>query len=181
MHNIEDLAQRMPLHSSERAYGVLRAQPILICAEAGTGKTFCSLQLAHLLAAEMLISQSLALVPLHVPLQKVARVARDGAANGNLLHAYIEHEYKDDPACRNMLHMAYELRVLVLVLDGIDEVSALRDRIEMLIWDVLVPWRGLLLVTSRPEVRSMLSTTTLTNRNATGCRQIAGNLVAVSI
>ena len=50
-----------------------------------------------------------------------------------------------------MLTMAFEMRAVVLVLDGIDEASGRRDDIQDLVLNVLVRMGQRLITTSRPE------------------------------
>lgn len=73
-------------------------------------------------------------------------------SRGNLLAEYIEHEYgKTTSAVRDLLLQAYEMRALIIVLDGVDEGGGLRQEIERVVHDTLVPSGNRLVVTSRPE------------------------------
>ena len=50
-----------------------------------------------------------------------------------------------------MLMQAYEMRALIVLLDGVDEAAGLRDEIEGFVHKELVPSGVRVLVTSRPE------------------------------
>ena len=50
-----------------------------------------------------------------------------------------------------MLMQAYEMRALIVLLDGVDEAAGLRDEIESFVHKELVPSGNRVLVTSRPE------------------------------
>ena len=52
---------------------------------------------------------------------------------------------------RKMLSQAFEMRALVVLIDGVDEAAGLRDEIEEFIHQELVPSGNRVLVTSRPE------------------------------
>ena len=49
-----------------------------------------------------------------------------------------------------MLMQAYEMRALIVLLDGVDEAAGLRDEIESFVHKELVPSGNRVLVTSRP-------------------------------
>ena len=51
----------------------------------------------------------------------------------------------------DMLMQAYEMRALIVLLDGVDEAAGLRDQIEGFVHKELVPTGNRVLVTSRPE------------------------------
>jgi hypothetical protein len=52
---------------------------------------------------------------------------------------------------RLMLLQAYEMRAVVILLDGVDEAAGLRDIVEAFVHYELVPSGNRLVVTSRPE------------------------------
>ena len=116
------------------------AQPLLIVAGPGTGKTWSMKQVAFLLAENLAQDHGTSqLLPLLVPVQALARMmrARDDRAAPNLIVEYIET--RADERWRPLLLDGYERRALALLLDGIDEASGLRDEIEELIVETLVP------------------------------------------
>ena len=49
---------------------------------------------------------------------------------------------------------AFEMRTLVILMDGIDEAAALKQNIEEFVLHVLVPLKMRIVVTSRPEARA---------------------------
>ena len=52
---------------------------------------------------------------------------------------------------RLMLLQAYEMRAVIILLDGVDEAAGLRDIVEAFVHYELVPSGNRLVVTSRPE------------------------------
>ena len=54
-------------------------------------------------------------------------------------------------AWQTMLMQAYDMRALVVLLDGVDEAAGLRDQIELFVHKEVVPSGNRVLVTSRPE------------------------------
>ena len=71
--------------------------------------------------------------------------------NNNLLVDYIEWKFGDKPAERDLLMQAYEMRALVVLLDGIDEAAGFKHRIEDFLVNELVPMGMRTVATSRPE------------------------------
>ena len=71
----------------------------------------------------------------------------------SLLERYIESVYsgKKYEAWCTMLMQAYEMRALIVLLDGLDEAAGLRDQVESFVHKELVPSGNRVLVTSRPE------------------------------
>ena len=52
-----------------------------------------------------------------------------GTKPANFLRLYLEHEYAGDVRLQ-MLLAAYELRTLIVILDGVDEASGLKQEVE---------------------------------------------------
>jgi hypothetical protein len=92
------------------------------------------------------------LVPIVLFVQRIVFLIRDGA-RGGLLQLYVESAYagKKYDGWRRMLMQAYDMRALVVLIDGVDEAAGLRDEIETFIHNELVPSGNRVLVTSRPE------------------------------
>lgn len=93
------------------------------------------------------------LVPLLIPIQKLARMLRqlDSDAHvSNLVLFYIQNEFDDGPT-RSMLQQAFEMRALIVLLDGVDEAANVKQYIEDFVTKTLVPMGIPLLITSRPE------------------------------
>ena len=69
------------------------------------------------------------LVPMVVYVQRLARLRPTGDASvgSNLLLEYIQSEYRDDPEKAEMLQQAFEMRTLIVLLDGVDEAAGLRE------------------------------------------------------
>ena len=174
--------------SAGRAHGRKEAQPVLIRAGPGTGKTWCIHQLSYFLsrgarglpAAQRLpmllhgacvrashlargLAQSaarLALTPCVLYVQKLARLMRqasqrDGVApTTELLQLYLEAEARegalDAPTLRMLLQL-FEMRALILLVDGVDEAADLKEAVEDYVTQELVPAGHPVVVTSRPE------------------------------
>eukprot|EP00966_Prymnesium_polylepis_P072288 1679130-Prymnesium_polylepis.1 len=107
-------------------------------------------QLVVLLAEEMRNStDSPPLVPLVVYVQKLAKLWSPNQGS-NLILEYIRAEITD-PQWVDVLQQAFEMRTLVILMDGIDEAAALKEVIEEFVLQVLVPLKMRTVVTSRPE------------------------------
>ena len=135
----------------ERAQGRQVSQPILIIAPAGTGKTWTTLQLCVEVAQRAKWS-----VPLVIPVQKLARCVRENpshpsAVSGSYVHLFIEIEFAGQMEVQKVLLQAYDLRLLLILIDGVDEAAALRKPLEQFLSLALVQWGGRMVVTSRPE------------------------------
>ena len=86
----------------------------------------------------------------HLP---AARDASNDDAEADAARRYIESVYsgkKYETWC-DMLMQAYEMRALIVLLDGVDEAAGLREEIEGFVHKELVPSGNRVLVTSRPE------------------------------
>ena len=64
---------------------------------------------------------------------------------------YIQHEFADNKEFLTMLLLAYDMRALVILLDGVDEAAGMRDLVEAFVHYELVTSGNRLVVTSRPE------------------------------
>ena len=135
------------------------ARPVLLCATAGTGKSWAVKQLLYLVAkhavAENKINpNAVPLVPFVVEVQKLApllRAATRPPADGDcgLLAEFIRHNVQN-PERAAMLITALQLRRLVLCIDGIDEAAGFQHEIENYVLRTLAPLGLRLMVTSRP-------------------------------
>ena len=154
--SVVDLVQVLLRPSPYRAMGAHPAQPVLMRAGPGTGKTWMIKQAAFGLADSLKSATTstggIRLVPIVVFVQRIVFLLRDGGA-GQLLSLYIEAVYagKKMESWRKMLSQAFEMRALVVLIDGVDEAAGLRDEIEEFIHGELVPSGNRVLVTSRPE------------------------------
>ena len=108
--------------------------------------------LADSLKVDLGSNGGIRLVPIVVYVQRVVYLIREGGS-GKLLQLYIEACYQGRKmeGWRKMLIQAYEMRALIVLIDGVDEAAGLRDEIETFIHNELVPSGNRVLVTSRPE------------------------------
>ena len=143
-------------HVADLARALLRdtTPPVLVRAEPGAGKTWsvkqCMWQMADTLLDRDAAAETPCLVPLVVYVQELARLRRS-LHGTHLVLSYIRHKHRLDADTREMLEQAFEMRVLVLLVDGIDEAAALREMMEELVVCSLVPAGFRVAVTSRPE------------------------------
>jgi len=89
--------------------------------------------------------------------QRIIYLLREGSEKNQtkqtLLERYIQSVYagkKYESWCE-MLMQAYEMRALIVLLDGVDEAAGLRDQIDDFVHKDIVPSGNRVLVTSRPE------------------------------
>ncbi|KAL1499349.1 hypothetical protein AB1Y20_011556 [Prymnesium parvum] len=150
--DMPSLSKQMLKPSPQRAQGLHEAQPVLIRAGPGTGKTWSLQQLAWLLAKELRVKQEpVPQVPLLVRVQRIAEYADSSKREGfdNLLLAYIDKEHSEED--KKVILQAYHMRSLIVILDGIDEAAAIKGMIEDLVLDDLAPAGIRTAVSSRPE------------------------------
>lgn len=165
--DISGLVHLLLAPSPGRMQGVLQTHRVLLRAGPGTGKTWSMQQLLFLLASALTENGATGvggdpvhLVPLLIPVQKLARLLRQrqstadacqcGIDDSNLVLFYIRQEIAD-AATRDMLIQAFEMRALIVLLDGVDEAANVKQIIEDFVTQTLVPFGLPLLVTSRPE------------------------------
>ena len=151
--DMPSLSTQLLQPSPKRAQGTHEAQPVLVRAGPGTGKTWSLQQLAWLLANDLQSNpEAVKSVPLLVRVQRIAGYAASSKREGfdNLLLAYIDKEHSGDDK-KVILH-AYKMRSLIVILDGIDEAAAIKGYIEDLVLFELAPWGIRTVVSSRPEV-----------------------------
>ena len=141
------------------------AQPGLVVAGPGTGTTWMVRQIVHSCATKLTDSDALGeggvrLVPVIVFVQRIVRLLRDtGTDPWNVVKKrrmmiwYIENEFpgKSMKLFRDCLCQAYDMRALVILVDGVDEAASLRLHVEEFIHYELVPSGNRMLVTSRPD------------------------------
>ena len=160
--NVLDLVKVLLVPSPNRACGSHSTQPVLVRAGPGTGKTWMAKQAVFTLADRLLrggtgISDGIRLVPIVVFVQRIIYLLREdnsSSKGGNsLLRRYIESVYsgKKMEAWQEMLMQAYQMRALIVLLDGVDEAAGLRDQIDDFVHKEVVPSCNRVLVTSRPE------------------------------
>jgi hypothetical protein len=160
--DVRDLVKLLLVPSPNRVNGCHSTQPVLVRAGPGTGKTWMAKQAVFTLADRLLRGQAssdgIRLVPIVVFVQRIIYLLREtasakDAAKQSLLEKYIESVYagKKMEAWQTMLMQAYEMRALVVLLDGVDEAAGLREEIEHFVHKQIVPSGNRVLVTSRPE------------------------------
>ena len=118
---VKQLAELLLEPSPERNHGTHEAQGVLIRADPGTGKTWSMSQLAHHLAQSHTRDTKqpgIKLVPLLVPVQQLAKYV----AAPNALVAFVRARFDGEE--REALLVAYELRALIIILDGVRSASA---------------------------------------------------------
>ena len=94
------------------------------------------------------------LVPVLVYVRRLARSMRMQRRQGKLISSNLVREYLISEYTgrrRDMLLQAYEMRTLIVLLDGIDEASGLKEELEDFVLSSLAPMRLRLVATSRPE------------------------------
>ena len=152
--DVRDMVVLMLVPSPHRPNGMHSAQPVLVRAGPGTGKTWMSKQAVFTLADKLKANSGsgIRLVPIVVYVQRIVFLIREGHTGG-LLTLYIEACYtgRAMEGWRKMLMQAYEMRALIVLIDGVDEAAGLRDEIEAFVHKELVPSGNRVLVTSRPE------------------------------
>jgi hypothetical protein len=163
--DVRDLVRLLLIPSPNRSNGSHSAQPVLVRAGPGTGKTWMAKQAVFTLADRLLRGDGagkdgIRLVPIVVFVQRIIYLLREGNATAastdrrmSLLERYIASVYsgkKMESWC-TMLMQAYDMRALVVLLDGVDEAAGLRDQIENFVHKEIVPSGNRVLVTSRPE------------------------------
>ena len=162
VNDVRDLVTLLLVPSPNRVMGTHSAQPTLVRAGPGTGKTWMTKQAVFTLADRLRsggggAKDGIRLVPVVVFVQRIVYLVREGqnasGAKFDLLPRYIESVYsgKKYETWREMLMQAYEMRALIVLLDGVDEAAGLRDEIEAFVHKELVPSGNRVLVTSRPE------------------------------
>ena len=160
--DVRDLVTLLLQASPNRPMGLHPALPVLVRAGPGTGKTWMAKQAVFTLADRLLrgagAQDGIRLVPIVVFVQRIIYLVREGvqsasAKQASLLERYIESVYsgkKYETWC-DMLMQAYEMRALVVLLDGVDEAAGLREQIDNFVHKELVPSGNRVLVTTRPE------------------------------
>ena len=154
-----ELATPLLATSPERAKGTHTATPVLLVAEPGAGKTWSSIQLARSLALQCAKQEeAVPLVPVLIYVQRLSRMLREQPTslpvNSSILMQYFVRELGSSPFRGTWLDMfaqAFELRSLILIIDGIDEAAGRKDSISRFIRQLLVPLGIRVVCTSRPE------------------------------
>ena len=153
------------------------AQPTLVRAGPGTGKTWMVKQAAYTLAKRLGAPNcsrcqgghsrtaphcehyGVRLVPILVYVQRIVRLVREQGDESEIIREllgrrtmlqwYIMHNFEGE--VREMLLQSHAHRGLIVLIDGIDEAAGMKDAIEDFVHKEIVPSGNRLVVTSRPE------------------------------
>eukprot|EP00966_Prymnesium_polylepis_P145329 3356096-Prymnesium_polylepis.1 len=111
------------------------------------------MQLVLILAKAQQGTGGVSWVPMLLRVQRLVRFWKTHARStgDDMLIAYINHEFAKQPAWRDVLLQAYQMRLLVALIDGVDEAAGLKTEIEDFIVNKLAPGGTKVVVTSRPE------------------------------
>ena len=153
--SMKDLASHLSAgHWRARIEGRYVSRSVLVCAKAGTGKSWSINQLQYALAKQ---KSPFSCLPVVVRGQRLASIVANrqeelgNAAGEELIRAYIEQEYASDPRVQVMLLQSLRMHTAALLFDGVDEVSSeLRRRLQNIFTDDLAAKRLRCVVTSRP-------------------------------
>ena len=163
MTTVPELIKEMMEASPRRAEGAHAAQPVLVRAGPGTGKTWMIKQafflLAEGLADEEKAGEGVRLVPLIMFVQRIVRLLREHGDDAKevlsnpqgLVRWYINSEFAHRPDALEMLTLSYEISALCILVDGVDEAAGMRDVVEAFVHYELVPSGNRIIITSRPE------------------------------
>ena len=157
VRNVRDLSRILRRPDDHRRNGGHTSQPVLVRAGPGTGKTWMSKQAAYMLAdqlgetAEGDVHKGVRMVPVIMYVQQIVYVLRDTDVPSveELLEVYLRKMYSAWHVA--VLMQAYDLRSMIMILDGVDEAAGMRQYIEDFVLRVLVPSGNRILITSRRE------------------------------
>ena len=137
--DVPELVKLLVADSPKRHHGQHSAQPVLCRAGPGTGKTWMIKQCMFLLACYLGDHESndvcsvdgVRFVPVIVFVQRIVRALREHGDDPSTLLAdpdgmmrwYISNEFIDRKEERTMLLQAWEIRALVILVDGVDEAA----------------------------------------------------------
>ncbi len=162
LRDARDLA-RWLVHGLEedRGRGTLEAPPVLVRADAGTGKSWLIKQLQYLIAAEVgsttvrtggdTTAAKLPLAPYTIIINRLVALlpSTEPPHDESLIESYIRRYAA--PTTVPMLVMALKMRALVLLVDGLDEAAGRKEVLEKYLVRTLVPMGFRIVATSRPS------------------------------
>ena len=137
--------------------GVVPHSPVVISAEAGSGKTWATLQMRYKMAKNVVDQPAGSLnVPLLIPVQKLVTLITKEERFEDLLRRYTEELTGPDvgpaPFVVEMLQAAVKMRKVIVIVDGIDEAGdKLSPQVEEWALRQLVVGGFTVIATGRPE------------------------------
>ena len=163
IHTVPQLIAEQIEASPKRPEGTHNAQPVLIRAGPGTGKTWAIKQalllLAEALAGDESAAEGVRMMPVIIFVQRIVRLLREHGDDpqellenpNGLMRWYIACQYAERKEERDLLLVAYDMRAVTILVDGIDEAAGMRDIIEAFVHYELIPSGCRCMITSRPE------------------------------
>ena len=142
--------------SPRRSSGEHPMQPLLMRAGPGTGKTWMCKQAVWMLAERLQSTnqwKGVRLVPLVMFVQQIIYILRDAKAGTEergraLFDKYVQHVHTKHA---DMLKQSWDLRALIIILDGVDEAAGMRPLIEDFVLNGMVASGNRVMITSRIE------------------------------
>ena len=137
--------------------GVVPHSPVVISAEAGSGKTWATLQMRYKMAKNVVEQRTESLsVPLLIPVQKLVTLITKEEGFEDLLRRYTEELTGPDvvpaPFVVEMLQAAVKMRKVIVIVDGIDEAGEhLSPCVEEWVLRQLILGGFTVIATGRPE------------------------------
>jgi Ran GTPase-activating protein (RanGAP) involved in mRNA processing and transport len=154
--NVQALVSILTMPSPKRGSGEHPSQACLVRAGPGTGKTWMCKQAVYILGETLAKGsehKGMKLCPIVLYVQQIVYLLRDATAGSSegvhaLFGSYVDAVHR---RVAEMLKQAFQLRALIVILDGVDEAAGLRRMVESFVLDVLVPSGNRVLITSRVE------------------------------
>ena len=133
--DVDTLTDILLTASPRRASGEHPMQPLLMRAGPGTGKTWMCKQAVWMLADKLKDTtqwQGVRLVPLVIYVQQIIYILRDQKEGSEVRGRQIMDKYVQRVHAKhaNMLQQAWDLRAMIIILDGVDEAAGMRPLIE---------------------------------------------------
>ena len=156
--DVNTLTDILLTSSPRRAHGEHPMQPLLMRAGPGTGKTWMCKQAVWMLADRLQHTndwKGIRLVPLVMYVQQIIYLLRDTkeGEEGNIRGRALMDKYCQEvhPKHAEMLNQAWDMRGMIIILDGVDEAAGLRALIEDFVLNALVASGNRVMITSRIE------------------------------
>ena len=163
-----------------RISGEYPAQPLLMRAGPGTGKTWMCKQAVWMLADKLQHTndwKGVRLIPLVMFVQQIIYILRDvndadreGIRGRVLMDKYVQEVHSKHA---EMLKQAWDLRALIVILDGVDEAAGMRPLIEDFVLNSLVASGNRVMITSRIEGIANLAPYQATNFSVLDLKELS--------